>query len=334
MSLGIHEKVKSERLYKAFDFMASKNLEAAESELNSGLDEALQKEDDILSALFYSSLGVLFKIRKDFQKAWKYYEKAEKLLPEDPALKLISARLLIDVFGPAFEVIFELVSAVLSAAWTGIFKPVFEWIMEYIGLVIDTFDALLSALEGDLKPLSKVLDKMRNFFLDTFNTVITAVVQFAKDLINNILGALNTLVGMVDQFGIDFVNGIINGIKQMGGQIVSTIMGFIPTPESIANAAMGAVSGAADFIGNAASAINPFDDFIARPGMGIQAFSPQDTIIGVKDVSDLVGTEGGGVRTTTVYIENVNVASDYDVDDFKRRLAEDTEDSWARRQNR
>jgi tetratricopeptide (TPR) repeat protein len=97
--LGAQEKVENERLYKAFDFMAAKNLEAAETELNAGLDEALSRKDNVLSALFYSSLGVLFKIRKDFQKAWKYYEKAEKLLPEDPALKLISARLLIDVFG-------------------------------------------------------------------------------------------------------------------------------------------------------------------------------------------------------------------------------------------
>lgn len=99
MSLGIHEKVGSERLYKAFELMAAKNLESAEQELNEGLDEALGKEDNVLSALFYSTLGVLYKIKKDFQKAWKFYEKAEKLLPEDPALKLISARLLIDVFG-------------------------------------------------------------------------------------------------------------------------------------------------------------------------------------------------------------------------------------------
>lgn len=99
MSLGIHEKVGSERLYRAFDLMAAKDLDSAEHELNSGLEEALGKQDNVLSALFYSTLGVLYKIRKDFQKAWKYYEQAEKLLPEDPALKLISARLLIDVFG-------------------------------------------------------------------------------------------------------------------------------------------------------------------------------------------------------------------------------------------
>ena len=99
MGLTLDQKVENERLYKAFDFMAAKNLDAAESELNVGLDEAKGQNDKVLSALFYSTLGVLYKIKKDFQKAWKFYEQAEKLLPEDPALKLISARLLIDVFG-------------------------------------------------------------------------------------------------------------------------------------------------------------------------------------------------------------------------------------------
>ncbi len=99
MVTSLHEKVQSERLYRAFDLMSAKNLEAAEQELNAGVDEAAQESDTVLLALFFSTLGVLYKIKKDFTKAWKFYEKAEKLLPEDPALKLISARLLIDVFG-------------------------------------------------------------------------------------------------------------------------------------------------------------------------------------------------------------------------------------------
>jgi tetratricopeptide (TPR) repeat protein len=99
MGINVNDKVKNERLYRAFDLMAAKDLEAAESELHSGLNETDVKQDKVLSALFYSTLGVLYKIKKEFQQAWKFYEKAEKLLPEDPALKLISARLLIDVFG-------------------------------------------------------------------------------------------------------------------------------------------------------------------------------------------------------------------------------------------
>jgi len=99
MTLGINDKVHSDRLYKAFDLMALKDFQGAENELNAGLTEAEAQEDRVLTALFYSTLGVLYKVKKEFAKAWKFYEKAEKLMPEDPALKLISARLLIDVFG-------------------------------------------------------------------------------------------------------------------------------------------------------------------------------------------------------------------------------------------
>lgn len=99
MALALHDKVTNERLYKAFDLMAAKDLETAETELNGGLQEALAQEDSVLAAVFYSTLGVLAKMRREFQEAWRYYEKAEKLLPEDPALKLIAAKLLIEVFG-------------------------------------------------------------------------------------------------------------------------------------------------------------------------------------------------------------------------------------------
>lgn len=99
MVLAQHEKITNARLYKAFDLMAAKDLENAAVELNDGLAEALDQEDTVLSAVFYSTLGVLAKMRREFQEAWRYYEKAEKLLPEDPALKLIAAKLLIEVFG-------------------------------------------------------------------------------------------------------------------------------------------------------------------------------------------------------------------------------------------
>ena len=49
------------------------------------------------------------------------------------------------------------------------------------------------------------------------------------------------------------------------------------------------VGGAKNLASSALSAINPFDDFVQRPGQAPTAFSPQDTIIGVKDPSKLGG---------------------------------------------
>lgn len=81
--------------YQAFRFMKSKQLEDAEKLLTSNLAKT---EDKTATALYHSALGVLFKMKKDFKEAWRHYERAEKLLPEDPALKIIVARLLIDQF--------------------------------------------------------------------------------------------------------------------------------------------------------------------------------------------------------------------------------------------
>lgn len=157
MPLGLTEKVESERLYKAFDFMAAKDLAAAETELNAGLGEAENNDDKVLTALFYSSLGVLYKIRKDFQKAWKFYEKAEKILPDDPALKLISARLLIDVFGQ-YDTAIRRCRRVLEISRSD--PPFRHQAFATMGLAMlkdgqrtQAVDSLVEAMEGDFEGL-------------------------------------------------------------------------------------------------------------------------------------------------------------------------------------
>jgi len=92
-------KIQSKELYKAFEWMRKKKLEEAEKCLQKGLEEAKAVKDLVLEGLYYSAYGVLYKIKKDFRQAWKYYERAEKLIPDDPALKIISSQLLIDYFG-------------------------------------------------------------------------------------------------------------------------------------------------------------------------------------------------------------------------------------------
>lgn len=86
-------------LQKAFGMMGKKKFEEAEKELLLGLDVAAAQKDSLLEAVFYSSFGVLYKLKNDFKMAWRYYEKAEKILPREPALKVISARLLVEIFG-------------------------------------------------------------------------------------------------------------------------------------------------------------------------------------------------------------------------------------------
>ncbi len=85
----------SEVCYRAFELLRLKAFDDAEKLLSNCLSKV---PDDVSRALFHSTLGVLYKMKGEFKNAWRHYERAEKLIPNDPALKIISARLLIDEF--------------------------------------------------------------------------------------------------------------------------------------------------------------------------------------------------------------------------------------------
>jgi tetratricopeptide (TPR) repeat protein len=85
----------SEVCLRAFELMNAKQYADAEKLLAGNM---ARTDDDAAIALYHSVLGVLFKVQGEYKTAWKHYERAEKLLPNDPALKIISARLLIDQF--------------------------------------------------------------------------------------------------------------------------------------------------------------------------------------------------------------------------------------------
>jgi tetratricopeptide (TPR) repeat protein len=85
----------SDVCYRAFELIGAKQYSDAEKLLASNMSRT---DDDASIALYHSVMGVLFKVQGEFKTAWKHYQRAEKLLPDDPALKIISARLMIDQF--------------------------------------------------------------------------------------------------------------------------------------------------------------------------------------------------------------------------------------------
>ncbi len=92
------EEAVSPQIYDAFRRMKEKDYPAAERLLQEGLKKAEADHNNLQTALFYSTLGVLEKMKGNYREAWRHYEKAEKLLPDDPSLKIIMAKLLIDQF--------------------------------------------------------------------------------------------------------------------------------------------------------------------------------------------------------------------------------------------
>jgi tetratricopeptide (TPR) repeat protein len=88
--------------YRAFELMRGKQYDDAEKLLSHWLTKT---EDKVELGLFHSAYGVLEKTRGQFKDALRHYERAEKLIPDDPAIKLITARLLLDVYKEAGQTI-------------------------------------------------------------------------------------------------------------------------------------------------------------------------------------------------------------------------------------
>lgn len=85
-------------LYLSFRLMKAKDYDGAEEHLKCGLNKAKENQNQALEGVYLSSLGVLEKLRKDYKKSYQYYQKAEKRLPDDHSLKIITASLLIYEF--------------------------------------------------------------------------------------------------------------------------------------------------------------------------------------------------------------------------------------------
>lgn len=81
--------------YRALELVREQQFVDAEKLLHHWLNKTT---DPVPRGLFHSAFGVLEKCRGHFKEALRHYERAEKLLPSDPVLKLITAQLLIDVF--------------------------------------------------------------------------------------------------------------------------------------------------------------------------------------------------------------------------------------------
>lgn len=86
-------------LYLAFQLMKRKDYDGAEKRILAGIKKARQAGDETMEGLYLSALGVLYKLKKDFKKSYRFYQQAEKLLPDDGSLKIIAAVLLIEQFG-------------------------------------------------------------------------------------------------------------------------------------------------------------------------------------------------------------------------------------------
>ena len=85
-------------LYLSFQLMKRQDFAGAENRILAGLKKANKQKDTTLEGLYFSALGILYKLKKDFKKSYKFYQQAERLLPDDNSVKIITAILLIEEF--------------------------------------------------------------------------------------------------------------------------------------------------------------------------------------------------------------------------------------------
>jgi tetratricopeptide (TPR) repeat protein len=147
----------SEVCYRAFELITAKQFADAEKLLAGNMSRT---DDNVAIALYHSVLGVLYKIQGEYKTAWRHYERAEKLMPEDPALKIISARLLIDQFAEYHQAI-KRAKKVLDVAGK---NPVFAH-QAY------TTMGLAYCKKGDKK---KALEMLKCSLVDDFESFISA----------------------------------------------------------------------------------------------------------------------------------------------------------------
>lgn len=151
------EEVQQE-IYLAFNKMKERDFSGAEQTLQDGLVRA--QSNPMQAALYLSTLGVLHKLKNEPKEAWRYYEKAEKLMPDDPALKLIMSKFLLDQFAQYDTAIKRAEQALKLAKGS----PSFEH-QAHATL------AMIYLKKGNKKEAIKMLDKAME---DDFSRIISA----------------------------------------------------------------------------------------------------------------------------------------------------------------
>ena len=118
----------------------------------------------------------------------------------------------------------------------------------------------------------------------------------------NVYDAVTAAFSNLGQTVVDGITSVFDALIQQAKDLIAGLMDF--------------GGGIADFFGFGGDEGDVADDFISRPGAGVQKFAPTDTVIGVRDpgiLSALAGNRGMSesgtkqVALLTTLVNNSNV---------------------------
>lgn len=190
------------------------------------------------------------------------------------------------------------------------FEEIFEGISIFKRILIATGAAIAVILLAMLAPIIVIPTIIATLLIlaweplvDLFNIIVVAWKDFFVSISEAwaiTIGFFKALGERIGKFGKDIWNFFLKGlsfISNLGERIWNFIKGSLGSLGGFAKSAGSSVLGF----------LNPFNDFIQRPGQSPTAFSPNDTIIGVKNPASL---SGGAI---TVNINKPTVRSDSDI---------------------
>ena len=170
----------------------------------------------------------------------------------------------------------------LVETWNNYLKPAFLLIWEGIKWFVDLWSSIwLSTFE--------IIKMFGIWIWDIFVAGFDIIKNFGIWIWDIFVAGLEFIADLGSKLW-EWFKTALSGIANLGTMIWNHIKGFF-----------GGGGGS-----KGESEENPLQDFLMRPGQGPVSFSPQDTIIGVKDINTLKGS-------TTININNPVVRSDADI---------------------
>jgi hypothetical protein len=151
-------------------------------------------------------------------------------------------------------------------------------------------------------------DTMKQSFydiVDMLEQIYTMLGDAWDRTLGQVFGKTHRTASPSELLAIQEAAGILTKIKTSNG-----VGGNISVTPANINPAQQAINNKYNAIYDKAAGVN--QDFISRPGMGVQSFSPNDTIIGTK------GGIGGGTNITN----NLYVSAGVDKNEFRKILSD------------
>jgi len=199
----------------------------------------------------------------------------------------------------------------IAEAFVAVVNGLIEFSSDFIEAFISLIDALLEAgiLESILGAfvdvilaLLPLIPTILEDIVTVFIKVIKGLIKFLPDLIKAFIKVIVALIPLVPKLITALMPIFELIVKAIGTAIISVIKGALGMTGGGKKHKAEGVYASPDMGGT-----TTFSDFISRPGQSAVGFSPDDTIIGMKDLSKL----GGG--NIEININNPIVSKSSDI---------------------